>query len=227
MYSQKAPLPQSLTDASAKVEQALPTELVEEDLEVSTSDSPYTAPPARTRAPAPDQVLDSSYTPALSSEGLATYGSLHGWWERRENWDKSGDFTGFQAKKKIQDPRVLETAVRRAVVEATVLKHSGREVDWVGTWPIGSQEDMARVLALEVQADANGVASLTGDHAAVAQDLSWEVQESRAVEDVQDVVAMPSTEAAGAYVASWDPSWKKISIAEPIIKFAVSFPLRL
>lgn len=225
MYSQKAPLPQSLVDGSAQQEQALPVELEEEGLEVSTKDfgSAYRAPPTRTRAAAPEQISDPSYTPAVSAEGLESFGRLDDWWEHRENWDRSGDFAGFKAKKKIQDPRVLETAVRRAVVEATVLKHAGREAEWVGTWPIGTQDDLARVLALDIQADAQGVASLVGDHAAVAQDLSWEAQESREIEDVQaQAVAMPSTEEATAYITSWDPSWKQVSLVDPTVKFAVS-----
>lgn len=232
-YSQKSPLPQSLAGAQqAASEQVLPEELEAENLELAADNSEilgdvFRPPPKRTGAVIPDKIADPSYTPALSADGLSSVGGLEDWWDRRENWSRSGDFAGFKAKKKIQDPRVLETAVRRAVVEVVALKEAGRESEWVGVWPVGTEEEMARALALDIQSSADGVASLVGDHASIAEDLSWEVQEAReaerSTEEEQEVaVAMPTTEEATAYLKSWDPSWKRFSLADPTIKFAVS-----
>jgi hypothetical protein len=233
LYSQKPSLPQSLSGETTPslINNSGRDELSQGELETlagiseeeqSALQGTFRPPPARHTAVSADRVTDPSYTPAVSAAGLSTVGGLENWWNRRENWAKSGDFTGFKAKKKIQDYRVLETAVRRAVIEAVVLKRAGRDGEMAATWPTGTTEELARVLALDVQCDSSGEATLVGDHSAVAEDLSWEVQETRDTErPAGSGIPMCSTEEATAYLKSWNPTWTHISLADPFIKFAV------
>lgn len=233
LYSQKPSLPQSLSGSitPASTQQSAQDDISLEELEsldvaageLSVLEGVFRPPPSRHAAPSADRVTDPSYSPATSAAGLTTIGGLENWWQRRENWAKSGDFAGFKAKKKIQDPRVIETAVRRAVMETIVLKDAGREGELVTTWPVGSEEELARVLALNVQCDTSGVATLVGDSGAVAEDLSWDVQETREAErPASDSVPMCSTEEATAYLKSWDPTWTRYSLHDSTVKFAVS-----
>ncbi|KAF2993087.1 hypothetical protein E8E14_000723 [Neopestalotiopsis sp. 37M] len=234
LYSQKPSLPQSLSGETtpSSINHSGRDELSQGELETlagiseeeqSALQGTFRPPPARHTAVSADRVTDPSYTPAVSAAGLSTVGGLENWWNRRENWAKSGDFTGFKAKKKIQDYRVLETAVRRAVIEAVVLKRAGRDGEMAATWPTGTTEELARVLALDVQCDSSGEATLVGDHSAVAEDLSWEVQETRDTErPAGSGVPMCSTEEATAYLKSWNPTWTHISLADPFFKFAIT-----
>ncbi|KAI0175443.1 hypothetical protein BJ166DRAFT_514817 [Pestalotiopsis sp. NC0098] len=228
LYSQKPSLPQSL---SGSTQQSAQDDISLEELESldvaageqSVLEGVFRPPPSRHTALSADRVTDPLYTPATSAAGLTTIGGLENWWQRRENWAKSGDFAGFKAKKKIQDPRVIETAVRRAVMETIVLREAGREGELVTTWPIGSEEELARVLALNVQCDTSGVATVVGDSGAVAEDLSWDVQETREAErPANDSVPMCSTEEATAYLKSWDPTWARFSLHDSTVKFAIT-----
>ncbi|KAK9769686.1 putative Large ribosomal subunit protein mL50 [Seiridium cardinale] len=231
-YSQKPPLPNSLSSQQNATEQTLVEDEFNPDHseienEAALLNSAFRPPPARDTAPTLEEVSDPSYTPAHSSDGLTSVGGLEDWWERRENWAKDGDFSGFKAKKKIQDPRVLETAVRRAVVEAVVLKSGGHQYELVHTWPIGTEEEMARALALDIECSADGVATVLGDYGNVSTDVVSGIQDvgepKRLTADGQEsAVAMCSTEEATAYLKSWDPSWKRISIADPPMKFAIT-----
>ncbi|ETS73095.1 hypothetical protein PFICI_15270 [Pestalotiopsis fici W106-1] len=234
LYSQKTSLPQSLSDepTPSSTKNLGRDELSQSELEslaetaaeeYRTLEGTFRPPPARRTAVSADQVKDPSYNPAVSAAGLSTVGGLENWWDRRENWDKSGDFAGFKAKKKIQDPRVLETAVRRAVVETIVLKRAGREGEMTAIWPIGAAEELARALALDVQCNSSGEATLVGDHGAVAEDLSWEVQETRDSErPASSGIPMCSVEEATAYLKSWDPTWTHFPLADPNVKFAIT-----
>ncbi|KAH8201440.1 hypothetical protein TruAng_004364 [Truncatella angustata] len=229
-YSQNSSLPRSLVDAQAPQP---PSDEILHELERAESElaaqqsSAFRPPPTRTEAAAPNQVSDPAYTPALSSDGLSTIGGLEDWWDKRENWNKAGDFAGFKAKKKIQDPRVLEAVVRRAVVEATVLIQAGRTAELASPWPVGTEEELSRVLAVKISSNAHGAVALTGEHGAVAEDLNWDVQESREAERVPGDapaprVFVPSPQEAGAYLESWDRAWRRISLADATFKFAVT-----
>lgn len=235
-YSQNpSSIPASLRTGSEGSEEQLG--LVEDDLledsleQLEGLHSAFRPPPPRQSAERPDNVSDPSYVPALTSEGLEHVGGLEGWWNQREHWPKSSDFRGFKAKRKVQHADVLETAVRRAVVEATVLRVSGRERELVASWPVGAAEAKDRALALGLQVSADGVATVSGDATAVAKDLDWAVQDSLAAEEavaeepaVEAPVSMPSTAEAASFVAAWDKSWQQVSLADPQLKFAVGPP---
>jgi hypothetical protein len=231
-YSQQTPssIPASLRESSAASEEQ--PDLVEGELldeidldEVESLHSSFRPPPPRQSAERPDAISDPSYVPALTSEGLAQVGGLEGWWTQREHWPKSSDFRGFKAKRKVQHPAVLETALRRAVIEATVLKSAGKDQELVGSWPVGASEAMNRALALGLQANADGVATLSGDVASVAKDLDWtslDAQATVAEEPVAEApIPMPLPAEALSLVETWDNSWKAVQLDDPRFKFAV------
>ncbi|KAI1841871.1 hypothetical protein JX265_010819 [Neoarthrinium moseri] len=201
-------------DQLAALEEA---ELLEE--EAGWTDAiPYRLPPNRHPAERPDAVSDPSYTPAETSDGLASVGGLENWWDRPENRAEGSDFASFRARRKVQHPDVLETAVRRAVVEATALRMVGREGDLVGSWPIGTDVELESVLAQDVQLGQDGAAVIAGDFQSVARGLTADTEAA----ETDSAVPMPSTKEAAAYLEKWDSSWRRIPLADPRIKFAVT-----
>ncbi|KAI0129910.1 ribosomal subunit 39S-domain-containing protein [Xylariales sp. AK1849] len=223
-----------------------------ETLRLEDLQSAFRLPTKRQQAERPDAVSDPSYVAATVAGGLDSVGGLERWWDSREHWDPSGNFEGFKAKKKIEHPDILEVVVIRAVAEASVLKMSKREAYLVATWPIGGKEEFERCIRLDVNVDSKGAATFTGSTEAVAMDLirgddaaevveeqtitsndtdlaaSGVIEAGAGVEPVELVpqapypIHMPSTLEAAAIKEKWDSSWRRISLADPRVKFAVT-----
>jgi hypothetical protein len=191
----------------------------------------FAIPPRETHAVRSDQVSDSDYTPATTIDGLEQVGLLRGWWSRKDNWDASGDFVSFKARKKITDSSVLTTVVRRAVIEALVLQSSGRQDDLVGFLPVGGQPALDRVLSLGLNIES-GRATITGPSgheglAGVEEDLRWkdEIAEGIKVDKSgNQIMPTPKPAMAQDQIASWGEEWKQISLVDAKLRFAVSTP---
>ncbi|KAI1077935.1 ribosomal subunit 39S-domain-containing protein [Whalleya microplaca] len=188
----------------------------------SQTSGAYIPPPKRSYAARIDEIADTTYAPAETAEGLETVGGVKDWWERREHWTKDGDFVSFRPRNKLQDPAVLEAHVRRAVVEAYILRHAGREAELTSAWSVGSQGDLERVMRIGISVAEDGAVSVNGDAAAILASLDG----SREVPDVntEGTAANPglSAKRAAKLIEAWDPSWKKASLSDPRIKFAVT-----
>ncbi|KAM0278277.1 hypothetical protein ACHAQH_005290 [Verticillium albo-atrum] len=197
-----------------------------------------------TRAPEVNDVGINGYTPALSAEGLEEVGGFEGWWEREGHWGPESEYTPFAAVERVQDAAVLEVLTRQAVVEALAFRKEREEgklsVDWVGT----DRAALDRALALRVKINEHGVVALRGNTNAVVKGLSptkrqlklarKEAQAQTAGEavlaedaapEVEEVTALGqhvSPEEAQELVTAWDAEWKDISLADPLLKFAIS-----
>ncbi|EEY23426.1 conserved hypothetical protein [Verticillium alfalfae VaMs.102] len=200
-----------------------------------------------TRAPEVNDVGINGYTPALSVEGLEEVGGYEGWWEREGHWGPESEYTPFAAAERVQDAAVLEVLTRQAVVEALAFRKERDEIrlsaDWVGT----DRAALDRALALRIKITEDGVVALRGNTNAVVKGLAptkRQLKLARKEEQAQTageaVLAEDATieaeevtvlgqhvspEEARELVATWDAEWKDISLADPLLKFAVRPPL--
>ncbi|KAH9886602.1 ribosomal subunit 39S-domain-containing protein [Xylariomycetidae sp. FL2044] len=222
------PLPQSLAQAPAPApsEEVVDTpneENWEELPEELPSHDNYVPPPERSYAERSEEVTDPHYVPASTADGLDTIGGLGDWWDRKGHWSQTGNFVGFKPRKKVQDQRVLEASVRRAVSETYALLQAGQDDRLVTSWPVGDQVDFERVLELDVKAGADGAVSLSGDVSGLLGALQ---NKDELVEATAETVSRRPSELPRVpiekYKVNWDQSWKKISLSDPRVKFAVT-----
>ncbi|KAI8958814.1 ribosomal subunit 39S-domain-containing protein [Daldinia sp. FL1419] len=200
-------------------------EVVEQDIEgaeyLPAQWQTYIPPPQRSYAQRLDAISDTGYVPALTADGLETVGGLQNWWDQPENWN--ADFISFKPLTPVLDPTVLETSVRRAVVEAFALRQAGREDELVKAWPVAGERELQHVLKVEMNVAADGAVSLTGDLPAVLNSLVQK-DEAAVTEPIGGgaSVPVPSLEQAREYKSAWGHEWKKASLSDPRIKFAIT-----
>ncbi|KAI1388047.1 uncharacterized protein F4822DRAFT_408464 [Hypoxylon trugodes] len=209
-----------------------------EDIEVSEDDLPQqwqtsAMPPPRSYAERPDEVLDTAYVPALTSEGLESVGGVENWWEKEAHWPKSADFVGFKSPNKVTDPAVIETSIRQAVVEAFTLSQAGRIADLTRAWPTTEQEYLRRLLEVDIRLTENGGVSLGSNSHVVleyfdSQNKPSESSNSTTEEPVSEGLQnepVLSAEEAQVFRGVWGDNWKSIPLSDRQIKFAVSSKL--
>ncbi|KAI0184261.1 ribosomal subunit 39S-domain-containing protein [Xylaria flabelliformis] len=188
----------------------------------ANGEGPYVAPPQRVEAARETDVVDPTYIPASTAQGLKKVGGLADWWYRPDNWDVTGDFTSFRPREKIVDPVLIEAAVRRAVVEALALREVGSDDELVAVWPtVMSKSDLHGLLNWGVKSTEDGRVMLGGDPAAVAEGLRWKDEED-APAGSDELTETLTSEEVSALAQTWDPSWKIISLTDPRIRFAVT-----
>ncbi|KAI1453014.1 ribosomal subunit 39S-domain-containing protein [Annulohypoxylon moriforme] len=238
LYSTEKQQPPNSQDPNPNTEIEQPKSPIEEvpkaeepNVEVPTAEPQVLAPPTpeepqwTTFKPPPrrrvyteraDKVSDTSYKPAVTDAGLEVVGGTERWWETRKHWPKSADFVGFRPRERARDPAILEAAVRRAVVEAFVLRQAGREDALVTKWPVGGVEELRRVLGVQVAVAADGGVALEGGVQAVLEALEGEVGD--------DIAKRPALKVAEIeeFRGAWGKEWKGVSLAEPRIRFAVT-----
>ncbi|EPE07378.1 hypothetical protein F503_08029 [Ophiostoma piceae UAMH 11346] len=167
-------------------------------------------------APRPTEIADSNYQPAASADGLETVGGIDGWWENDAHWDNAVELRGFAPRRPVTDAAVLQVLARRAVLETVAVQQLASE-GLAQAWSRGGAAEQSSALALEVDVAADGsVAGLRGEAAAVVESL-------RVTETLSgpDSAATLTGDEAQSLLTSWDPSWKSISLADPLFKFTV------
>ncbi|KAK7942597.1 uncharacterized protein PG986_011710 [Apiospora aurea] len=221
---QPEPLPASLTSGgkSAAAAPESVEELAAEELEVQQFDHQsqqrvFVPPPRPSVAERADTITDTLYTPATTAEGLESIGGLGSWWDDPAHWPETSDFVGFKPKHKVQEPALLEAAVRRALTETLVMKQLGQEEQLTGIWGLQGKAQHDAVLALDIRVDSDGTATVTGDLHAVADGLV--VKDGEPNVDSADV--LPSAAEALAWKQQADQSWKGTSLQDARLKFAV------
>lgn len=230
-YSSRQPdaLPGSLTSGKTASTPEVPEDhvvedlLVEERVEVEaynqSSQRVFVPPPRPSVAERTDEITDTLYTPATTADGLESIGRLGNWWDDPEHWPETSDFVGFTPKQKVQEPVLLEAAVRRALTETLVMKQLGREEQLTGQWGLQDKAQHDAVLALDVRVDSEGTATVTGDLHSVADVLSVEDGPS----SVDGTFTLPSAAEALAWKQQADQSWKGASLQDARLKFAVRY----
>lgn len=177
-------------------------------------DSRLPLPPQRTEATAERNVAanDPSYVPATTMDGLEEIAPISQWWEQPGNWGEESAFQAFASAEKVTDAAAVEVYLRRALVEALALQQTGALSEWATLkWREGGRADLDAALAVEIEVQ-DGVASIKGDAAAVADSVTSDVEGF----EVEKLAA----DEAQAIVAGWDASWKETTLNDQI-KFAV------
>ncbi|KAK7991571.1 ribosomal subunit 39s family [Apiospora saccharicola] len=220
---QPDPLPGSLSSGKPEVPEHNVVEdvLVEERVAVESYDQlsqrVFVPPPRPSVAERADEITDTLYTPATTAEGLESIGRLGSWWDDPEHWPETSDFVGFTPKQKVQEPVLLEAAVRRALTETLAMKQLGREEQMLGHWGLQDKAQCDAVLALDVRVDSEGNATVTGDLHSVGDVLSVEDGPT----SVDGTYTLPSAAEALAWKQQADQSWKGASLQDARLKFAV------
>ncbi|KAK4155630.1 hypothetical protein C8A00DRAFT_41815 [Chaetomidium leptoderma] len=164
----RASPPQSRTEAIAEeVEEAL-----DEYYPRAEIYTPLVYPNGTTVAPAPASVMDATYTPADTAEGLEEVGGLAGWWDEPSHWGSEAGANQyvrsvvrpFGPAERVTDPAMLEVLAKRAIVEALVVnKFAGAEkrkaVDRLFA-SAGGTDRLGKIVGVEVVAGENGTATL-------------------------------------------------------------------
>lgn len=176
------------------------------------------------------------YEPADTAHGLEVVGGLGGWFERDENWGTSKRYAGFAPTSRVADPALLELNVRRALAEALAVAAaaaaSGARADkaplLTGLWERGGREDAERALGLRLEVREDGaVGVVAADAEGVVRALRWDPDApGSSVAAVGEEVGKQqfSPDEAREIVQTWDEGWKKISLHDAQLKFAVSTP---
>ncbi|KAK8878895.1 ribosomal subunit 39S-domain-containing protein [Apiospora arundinis] len=218
-YSSRQPevLPASLTGRKSGVPEGF-EEAVEgaevQEYEIDPSQQRVFVPPPRPSvAERADTITDTLYTPATSAEGLESIGNLGNWWDDQAHWPETSDFVGFKPKQKVEEPVLIEAAVRRALTETLVVKQLGKDDQLTAHWGLQDKAQHDAVLALDVRVDSNGNATVTGDLHSVADGL--------AEDGVEHGFTLPSAAEALAWKGQSDHSWKGASLQDARVKFAV------
>lgn len=173
------------------------------------------------------------YEPADTAHGLEVVGGLGGWFERDEHWGASKRYAGFAPTSRVADPALLELNVRRAVAEAlAVAAAAAARADkaplLTGLWERGGREDAERALGLRLEVREDGaVGVVAADAEGVVRALRWDPDApGSSVAAVGEEVGKQqfSPDEAREIVRAWDEGWKKISLHDAQLKFAVSTP---
>ncbi len=194
----------------------------------------------QSNTPAP--VIDASYEPAKTWDGLEEVGELPA---------PEFYFEGFMPAEKVTDPYEATAVLHRAVVEVFSLRQAGRplsELSNAGIWI-----DMTSDVHISVSASSPSTPLLQfpeglSEEAILATLSQTEAEAVESTEDVfepetsDDALIMGSSPTKDAMtegrfpestkamqstnyeqqVASWNPSWLKVSLEDDDIKFAVS-----
>lgn len=193
-------------------------------------------------APRPDDLVEGGvveYEPAVDARGLEVVGGLSDWFQKDTNMPRAKleSFERFAPQAQVADRSVLEFCVRRAVLEAVLLrasgKKNGRNKDssnnndedknllfraWGGR---SDAEAARRVQGVKVEVNREGQPRLAGGQKdlvrAVAADLAAQADEA-----ASSAPEYPSPAEAQELCAAFDESWKQISLESAQLRFAVS-----
>lgn len=218
----------------------------EQLLEAYDEDAPSAAPEIETDLVLPPDEIEVAqrqdelaadgimYEPSATADGLDVVGGLGGWFERDEHWGVSKRYTGFAPTHRVADAALLELNVRRATAEALAVAAAaaagGHEQPLLltGLWERGGREDAVRALGLRLEVRDDGAVGLpAADVEGVVRALRWdpEAPGSEVAVAGEEVGRQQfSREEAGEIVQAWDQGWKKISLHDARLKFAVSPP---
>ncbi|KAM3074383.1 hypothetical protein ACMFMG_002811 [Clarireedia jacksonii] len=213
---------------------------------VVTKRDPYSGPsqlsgeeaPVEAARPEPTAAAEpsSDYEPADTWDDLEMVGGFKGWW--KQNWDPEHQFECWMPERSVGNAAEVSAALHRAVVEVFALKQAERplsEVSQIKPGPnmtekvqitpstSGANLQFAEGSSLEQVVESLAPvkvptkAKKSKKSAKVAPEPVAE--EIALKDDVEGKTAIPSV--TRKLVASWDPSWLQISLADPEIKFAV------
>lgn len=175
-----------------------------------------------------------AYKPASTADGLEVIGGLQGWFDpaaepEKDHWGPSKRFVPFApVENKVTEPVLLELCAVRAVLEAVALDTylnerglgDGPKTLLADTWRNDGIQGFNRVLGMECVIKEDGKVQLGKNWETVARALEADPEAEAAVKDL-----MPPVQEAAEIAKTWVPGWKKISLQDAKLKFAVRPPL--
>jgi hypothetical protein len=129
-------------------------------------------------------VLDSSYEPSSTWDGLQFVGGFEDWW--KNNWDPEHKFNGFLPKQVMKNGNEIAAAVHRSVVEITALKQAGLPLDIL----TGAAPGDDLTTGIEISLSATGNPQLQFPESVSLQDI---IQSLAPVETEEFVAESPET----------------------------------
>ena len=201
-----------------------PTSLPNEALEVSQGDrrpgavrnTRLVLPPTHSEALTEKEIesVATDYIPATTIEDLEEIQPLKTWWEQPGHWGEESEFQGFGRAVKVQDQAVLEVYLRQALVESLSYQQRGLLEEYAAKkWPMGKRSHLDRTLAVSIRFENNGQPMLNTHFRVVTEELKARPDEER---------VEISPEEAKEMLNALDPSWKKATLGNDHLKFAVS-----
>lgn len=196
----------------------------------SSTGSDLVLPPTeRTVAPRVDD-LSSDYTPAERADALEVVGGLKDWFAEDKKHYGVPKYVGFAPRyDKDAPPALLELCAARAVLEAVAVATVVRKVKSRKTpkrttsllaakWRDGGREGLDRALQMRWTVGKDGKVEVSeGSHEAVVEALQAVPQEEETVASDGSIAA----EEAREILKNLDQRWKRISLTDTGLKFAV------
>lgn len=228
-------LQQQQEAAAEQLLEAYDPDAAAEALEAVEIETDLVLPPEEVEVAPREDELDAggvSYVPADTAHDLEVVGGLGGWFERDEHWGASKRYAGFAPTHRVADPALLELNVRRAMAEALAVAAAGTGGDkaplLTGLWERGGRGDAERALGLRLEVREDGaVGVVAADAAGIVRALRWDpdAPEASVAAPGEEVGKQQfSPDEAREIVQTWDEGWKKISLHDAQLKFAVSTP---
>lgn len=191
-------------------------------------------PPKRTEAMVQKEIeaSDPTYVPATDMQGLEEIPTLKNWWDLPGHWGEESEFRGFGAAEKVTANPLVEVYLRAAVIEALVLKHTGKLGRSAGhKWCDGDASALRRALAINMRVKW-GELWLEGDVYSLSQTIDplrepapVSVEKKKKTPVHAEAESPPpekvSLQEAKLMIGNWGQPWKKI-ILDDQLKFAVS-----
>ncbi|KAK4187412.1 hypothetical protein QBC35DRAFT_410530 [Podospora australis] len=180
------------------------------------------------------EVSDPEYKPAEDGLGLEEVGGLDGWWDDANHWNPDLTYTGYGPTEKVTDPAVLETVVRRAVVEALVLRRFAAGADKKIVNFILESDTLPRKFLRKVlktpliASETDGAVTLEEEVHKRAWHLlrgfagtSFGVKGSQpeSTEAEEGILSHFTSEEATALAKGWGHAWKKAKLKDDVVKF--------
>lgn len=174
-------------------------------------------------APHRESIVDPDYVPAVRADGLEEVGGLASWWEDPDHWGQSKQYVGFGPTEKVLDPVLLAVLVRRAVIEAVVMRRFAPNI----MRPEGllavtrGQQELLDTVEVPLVAAEDGSVTLeeNGDWRKVWTRLSKVKQESDEVKKGAAPQPELTPDEAKTLVQKWGSEWKSLKLLDPVVKF--------
>lgn len=171
-----------------------------------------------TTAPTERELEDmKEYEPAMEGGGLETVGGMEGWWERNGRWGKESQLPSLARKKVIKNKDICEVFARVAITEALIVARVD-PASAAGKWNPLTAKDMRRAFAFGIKVSEDGTGVILGGE---RNQQSVPMKLHKPQEVVEPKVNV-SPEEAKKLVKSWDSEWKKVSLRDAVVNFAVS-----
>ncbi|KKF94087.1 Ribosomal subunit 39S [Ceratocystis platani] len=206
---------QERNEALAQAAQLDQQQLVSGDELDGFAESKLVVPGEYLVAPTPAEAEQMAYVPAENASELESVGNLNSWWDHDGHWGPESHLAVFATPRSRISDEVMTVLVRQAVVEALVYRAKGEATGMTQRWARVSKEVAYKTSQITFEVKEGGDVALTGEISEVYGALN----SSNGVTAEEESF---SQEEAAEMVKTFDSTWQQISLADPVLKFAIS-----